>query len=92
MREQFICAQNLKEEGNFLFKNKDYLGAIKKYSKVRAYLKSFMPNKEGEESTGFINMIGGGGDEDKLTKEEGKQAVQIMAATFLNLAICYFLT
>ena len=36
-----------------------------------------MPNKEGDESTGFINMIGGGGDGDKLTKEEGKQAVQI---------------
>lgn len=77
MREQFFFAQNLKEEGNFLFKNKDYLGAIKKYSKVRAYLRSLMPNKEGDESTGFINMIGGGGDGDKLTKEEGKQAVQI---------------
>jgi len=44
---------------------------------VRAYLRSLMPNKEGDENTGFINMIGSGSDGDKLTKEEGKEAVQI---------------
>lgn len=37
-------------------------------------------------------MISGQGPEDQLTDEEKKQAVQCQASTFLNLAICYFLT
>ena len=30
-------------------------------------------------------------DDDKMTKEECKQAITIQASTFLNLSICYFL-
>ena len=31
-------------------------------------------------------------EDDKLTKEEVKEAIQVQASTFLNLSICYFLT
>ena len=58
VREQFAYAQNLKEEGNFLFKQKDYVNAIKKYSKVRAFLKPMIPPKDGDENASFISMIG----------------------------------
>ena len=43
MRDQFAYGLSLKEEGNLYYKQKDYANAIKKYSKVRAFLKPFMP-------------------------------------------------
>ena len=52
-----------------------------------------MPAAGGDqENASFVGMIGKDTDpDDKLTEEEKKQAIQIQASTFLNLAICYFL-
>jgi len=77
LREQFHFAQSLKEEGNFLYKQQDYINAIKKYSKVRAFLKPMMPGVDGDDNSAFINMIGKGDEGDKLTADENKEAVQI---------------
>ena len=39
LKEHLEYGIALKEEGNLYFKTKDYQGAIKKYAKVRAFLK-----------------------------------------------------
>lgn len=78
------------------FKQKDYANAIKKYARVRAFLKPMIPNTDaqGQDNSQFLNMISqqSTNDDDKMTKEEVKEAIQVQASTFLNLAICYFLT
>ena len=91
MREQFLYAKALKEEGNNFYRNGDHASAIKKYSRVRAFLRQMIPAKD-QDNAQFMDMITKGGGEDKLTKAETKEAVQIQASTFLNLSICYFHT
>mmetsp|Transcript_885 Transcript_885/g.1205 ORF Transcript_885/g.1205 Transcript_885/m.1205 type:complete len:188 (-) Transcript_885:88-651(-) len=91
LREQLAHALSLKEEGNFYFKQKDYTNAIKKYSRVRAFLKPMVPTAD-QDNDQFVSMIAGKGSESQLTKDEQKQATTVMAATFLNMSICYFLT
>ena len=94
LRESYLLGISLKEEGNLYFKQKDYVNAIKKYSKVRAFMRQMMPASEGDaDNSAFLNMINKQGDEsDKLTAEESKNAVQVMAQSFLNMSLCYFYT
>jgi len=96
MQEHFLFGQALKEEGNLLFKQKDYVNAIKKYSKVRAYLRPVLPASGGDaENASFVNMINqkpGDSGEDRLSAQETKLAVQVMAQSFLNMSLCYFMT
>ena len=81
LKEMFLHGKQLKEEGNFYFKQKDYQGAIKKYSRVRAFLRPMMPSGDGDaDNSGLVNMISnqpGASEEEKLTKEETKEAIQI---------------
>ena len=80
LREMFLHGKSLKEEGNFYFKQKDYQGAIKKYSRVRAFLRPMMPAGDGsdQDNAGLMQMISnqpGSSEDDKLTKEETKEAI-----------------
>ena len=90
MREHLQAGISHKEEGNLYFKQKDYANALKKYSKVRAYLSPMVAKKD-QDNDQFVNMIAGKGPEAQLTKDEQKQAQTVMAQTFLNMAICYHL-
>ena len=96
LRGQFEYGKSLKEEGNLYFKQRDYANAVKKYARVRAFLRPMIPSSDaqGQDNSQFLNMISqqSQNDEDKLSKEEVKEAIQVKASTFLNLAICYFLT
>ena len=49
LKEHLTFGMAFKEEGNLYFKTKDYAGAIKKYSKVRAFLKPLVP-QEGQDN------------------------------------------
>ena len=90
-RACYELGQQLKEEGNNFFKQGNYAEAVKKYAKVRAFLRSMMPTEGGADNSQFLNMIGAAGPEEgKLTQEETKEAIQLQASTFLNLSICYF--
>ena len=59
LRGQFLYGQSLKEEGNLYFKQKDYANAIKKYGRVRAFLKPMIPSGDGQggDNSQFLNMI-----------------------------------
>ena len=96
LRDQFLYGLQLKDEGNQFFKQQDYAGAIKKYSKIRAFLKPMMPSGNGDQdNTAFVDMIGkkdGSTVDDKLSVEEKTQAIQCQTSAFLNLSICFFLT
>ena len=73
LREQFLHAKALKEEGNQLFKAGDHANAVKKYSRVRAFLRPMMPAGEtDEDNSAFINMISQPDDNSKLTPEDIK--------------------
>lgn len=61
----------VKEEGNTCFKHQDYQGAIKKYSKVRAYLKPLVPSND-QDSDQFVRMIADKNGDSGITKEEQK--------------------
>ena len=50
-----------------------------------------MVPKNSEDEGQFVNMIAGKGPEAQLTKDEQRQAQMVMAQTFLNMSICYFL-
>lgn len=71
MREHLQAGICHKEEGNLYFKQKDYANALKKYSKVRAYLSPMVAKKD-QDNDQFVNMIAGKGPEAQLTKEEQK--------------------
>ena len=69
--------------------------AVRKYAKVRAFLKPMMPAKGGADDgdAAFVNMLqkrDTEGDE-ALSDAELKEAVQVQASTFLNMAICFYL-
>ena len=92
LREQFNHGISLKEEGNLAYKAKDYSAAIKCYALVRTFLRPFMPREDGQDQSQFVNMFSQADEsDDKLTKAEIKQAIQVQASTFLNLSICWFL-
>ena len=44
-KKMMKTAFDLKDEGNFFFKQKDYKKAISKYSKVELYIKPLAPPK-----------------------------------------------
>ena len=82
LRGQFEYGLSLKEEGNFYFKQRDYANAVKKYARVRAFLKPMIPSGDGQQDNAqFLNMISqqSNNDDDKLTKAECKQAIQVQA-------------
>ena len=76
LRGQFQYGQSLKEEGNLYFKQQDYANAIKKYARVRAFLKPMIPSGD-QDNAQFLQMISSQSDnvDDKLTQEEAKQAI-----------------
>ena len=51
LRGQFEYGKSLKEEGNLYFKQRDYANAIKKYARVRAFLKPLIPNSDGQDNS-----------------------------------------
>ena len=57
LRGQFELGKSLKEEGNLYFKQRDYANAIKKYARVRAFLKPLIPSGDGQDNSQFVNMI-----------------------------------
>jgi len=61
----------LKEEGNLYFKTQDYAGALKKYSKVRAFLKPLVPQKD-QDAEQFVKMIADKNGDEGVTKDEQK--------------------
>ena len=81
VRGQFEYGKSLKEEGNLYFKQKDYANAIKKYARVRAFLKPVIPNSDsqGQDNSQFLNMISqqSNNDDERLSKEEVKEAIQV---------------
>ena len=50
LRGQFEYGKSLKEEGNLYYKQRDYANAIKKYARVRAFLKPLIPNSDGQDN------------------------------------------
>ena len=50
-RACYELGQQLKEEGNNFFKQGNYAEAVKKYAKVRAFLRSMMPSEGGADNS-----------------------------------------
>ena len=69
-RACYELGQQLKEEGNNFFKQGNYAEAVKKYAKVRAFLRSMMPTEGGADNSQFLNMIGAAGPEEGLAAPE----------------------
>ena len=67
LKEHLEYGIALKEEGNLYFKTKDYQGAIKKYAKVRAFLKPLV-HVEGQDQEQFVRMIADKNGDSGLTK------------------------
>merc|ERR1712151_228968 len=70
--------KSLKEEGNTLFKEKEYQKAIDKYSRIEFFAKTIIADQKG------------GSFSEKLTEEENQEIRDIVAAGNLNMSICFF--
>ena len=85
----------LKEEGNFLFKSKDYKKAIGKYIRINLYLKNILAQSGGEDQADpqadpAMAMLSGR-MKTTLSAEEVKSCRELQATAYLNMAVCHHL-
>ena len=81
VQENINIAIKLKQEGNDLFKAKDYSNALTKYSQIDIYIKSLAPLKDSEKIDGF--------EIPSLSDEKVKEVHDLQASSHLNQSICY---
>ena len=85
-------AFDLKDEGNYYFKQKDYAKAISKYCRVQLFIKPLAPpDVEATETDPSLSMVQNM-KQYSLTPDELKSCRELQASAFLNIAICYHLT
>ncbi|CDW73193.1 peptidyl-prolyl isomerase pasticcino1 [Stylonychia lemnae] len=90
-REDLISKAILyKEEGNSFFKQKDYKRALAKYSRVQCFTNVLIPNKEGDMAM-YANLSKKAKDLE-VEGDDKEKIIELMATTFLNMSICFFLT
>lgn len=84
----------LKEEGNYLFKTKDFKKAIGKYVRINLFLKNILSSSgEGGQGEGDPAMaMLQGRMKTTLTQEEIQACKELQATAYLNMAICHHLT
>ena len=82
-------AFDLKDEGNFYFKQKDYKKAISKYVKVQLYIKPLAPPEISASDMDPTLKMMGGMKQFNLSDEELKACRELQATAYLNMAICH---
>ena len=81
-------AADLKEEGNYWYKEKNYQKAISKYCKVKLYVDAVAPKSfEEGEGSGILQAA----QKFKINEEIEQTAHELQATTFLNMSICHFI-
>eukprot|EP00347_Sterkiella_histriomuscorum_P006931 403350887 len=88
-QEIFNKAFQFKEEGNLFFKAKDYKRALAKYARVECYTRVLCPSKEGEMAMyGNMNKKA---KELEANDEEIEKVNDLLATTYVNMSICFYL-
>jgi len=85
--EKLDIANRYKEEGNALYKKKEFKQAIGKYSRATLYLKGIDTDLHG--TPAFLQAASVNPDQKNcITKEQEKQCIQLNISVHNNLAMC----
>lgn len=78
-------ARQLKDEGNFEFKQKSYQAAISKWCKVQLFTKQFLPKTADADQ--MMSMI----NKQTVPEEVQQDMLELQASTNLNMAVAFYM-